>query len=387
MSESKKNTCLKRAFSLLGPSPTNKFGPKATSVLDTDDDQAVQSSGKILKWSNAPESVLIIKKFDVDLVEPFIKCATWLLKDQGLKVFVEKAVLSEDVVINHEKFKTISKDLSTFTGCSCIDLIVCLGGDGTLLYAASLFQHSMPPVVPFHMGSLGFMTSHIFSNFEETLKNVFNGKASMMLRSRLRCILTKGTDESESGASVPMGHISPCSSTDSSLDLDTCASKSYLVLNEVSVHRGISSHLCNVDLFLEDRWITSVQGDGLVISTPTGSTGYAVAAGASVVHPQVPSIMITPICPHSLSFRPVIVPAGANLKLKVSENARSSALLSFDGKGTVELEKGDVLLVRTSTHPTPCVCKSNPFDDWFDSLSECLLWNSRLQQKKLNTPK
>ena len=196
----------------------------------------------------------------------------------------------------------------------------------------------------------------------------------------------RSTEESVTAASTPTHQNYSCSSTESSLELDTNTRKSYLVLNEVSVHRGISSHLCNVDLFLEDRWITSVQGDGLVISTPTGSTGYAVAAGASVVHPQVPSIMITPICPHSLSFRPVIVPAGANLKLKVSENARSSALLSFDGKGTIELEKGDELLVRTSTHPTPCVCKSNPFDDWFDSLSECLLWNSRLQQKKLNTP-
>ena len=160
---------------------------------------------------------------------------------------------------------------------------------------------------------------------------------------------------------------------------------SFLVLNEVSIHRGKSSGICNVDLFLMDRQITSVQGDGLVISTPTGSTGYAVAAGASVVHPQVPSIMVTPICPHSLSFRPLIVPAGAELKLTVSDNARAPVDVSFDGKDTMEMNKGDVLTIRTSTHPTPCVCKSNSFDDWFDSLSECLLWNTRKQQKKLNS--
>ena len=135
-----------------------------------------------------------------------------------------------------------------------------------------------------------------------------------------------------------------------------------------------------------DRQITSIQGDGLVISTPTGSTGYAVAAGASVVHPQVPSIMVTPICPHSLSSRPLIVPAGAELKLAVSKNARAAVNVSFDGRDTIQMEKGDELFIKTSTHPTPCVCRSNPFDDWFDSLSECLLWNSRKQQKQLNQP-
>ena len=162
---------------------------------------------------------------------------------------------------------------------------------------------------------------------------------------------------------------------------------SVTVLNEVTVHRGISSHLCNVDVFIHDRWITSVQGDGLLISTPTGSTGYSVAAGSSMVHPQVQSTVITPISPHSLSFRPVVVPSSVNIKIKVSENARSSVLVSFDGKDPVELCQGDVLNVTTSEYSVPCVCNSSPVDDWFNSIRDCLLWNCRLQQKKLNASK
>jgi NAD+ kinase len=92
-------------------------------------------------------------------------------------------------------------------------------------------------------------------------------------------------------------------------------STNLLVLNEVVIDRGPSPYLSNIDLYLDGKLITSVQGDGLIISTPTGSTAYAVAAGASMIHPSVPAIMVTPICPHSLSFRPIVVPAGVELKV------------------------------------------------------------------------
>ena len=92
-----------------------------------------------------------------------------------------------------------------------------------------------------------------------------------------------------------------------------------LVLNEVVIDRGPSPYLSNIDLYLDGKLITSVQGDGLIVSTPTGSTAYAVAAGASMIHPSVPAIMVTPICPHSLSFRPIVVPAGVELKVSTRE--------------------------------------------------------------------
>ena len=182
------------------------------------------------------------------------------------------------------------------------------------------------------------------------------------------------------GSFGSLSHDSKASFSDSD---DDDNKTSFLVLNEVVVNRGSSHYLCNIDLFLEGRQITSVQGDGLIISTPTGSTAYAVAAGASMVHPDVPSILIAPICPHSLSFRPIIVPSGVELKFGVSKNARCSAWVSFDGSFSTELKYGDLVSIRTSVHPTPCVCRNNPFDDWFDSLSTCLHWNSREQQKPL----
>jgi len=88
------------------------------------------------------------------------------------------------------------------------------------------------------------------------------------------------------------------------------------VLNEVVVDRGSSPYLCNVDLYVERKLVTSVQGDGVIIATPTGSTAYAAAAGASMMHPSVPAILITPICPHSLSFRPIVLPAGVEVAVR-----------------------------------------------------------------------
>ena len=178
-------------------------------------------------------------------------------------------------------------------------------------------------------------------------------------------------------------HVPKSSSFGSSDSESEEAPSSFLVLNEAVVNRGSSQYICNLDLYLENRRITTVQGDGLIISTPTGSTAYAASAGASMLHPNVPSIMITPICPHSLSFRPIVVPSGAELMLCVSEKARGSACVSFDGQTSVEISIGDQVTIRTSVHPAPCVCQSNPFDDWFDSLSECLHWNARQSQKSL----
>lgn len=121
----------------------------------------------------------------------------------------------------------------------------------------------------------------------------------MTLRSRLRCLVSKKGDE------------------ELQVESDQTPANCYLVLNEVVVDRGPHAYLSNIELFIDSKFITSVQGDGLIVSTPTGSTAYAVAAGASMIHPSVPAIMVTPICPHSLSFRPIVVPAGVELKVRV----------------------------------------------------------------------
>ncbi|KAK9885322.1 hypothetical protein WA026_010816 [Henosepilachna vigintioctopunctata] len=325
-----------------------------------------------LTWYKPPLTVLVIKKVrDVAVLSPFVQLVQWLIQEKRMVVFVEAQVMDDSQLDQYNAFSTIKDKLMTFRDgkddlTDKIDFIICLGGDGTLLYASHLFQESVPPVMAFHLGSLGFLTPFQFENFQEQVNNVLEGNAALTLRSRLRCIVMK---KDQNGKGDEVQGKKPTS---------------LLVLNEVVVDRGPSPYLSNVDLFLDGKHITSVQGDGVIVSTPTGSTAYAVAAGASMIHPSVPAIMVTPICPHSLSFRPIVVPAGVELKISVSPDSRNTAWVSFDGRNRQELFHGDSLRVTTSIYPVPSICAQDQISDWFDSLAECLHWNVRKRQKHLD---
>ncbi|XP_076680523.1 NAD kinase isoform X5 [Andrena cerasifolii] len=294
-----RNRVLRRTRSLNAPSPIQQFGPcgrimKNSAMVMTIQDPASQR----LTWYKPPLTVLVIKKVrDSSVLPPFVQLVTWLIEEKRMVVFVEASVLEDPALATDPRFQGVRDRLQTFRDGTDdlqdrIDFIVCLGGDGTLLYASLLFQQSVPPVMAFHLGSLGFLTPFEFDNFQEQVTNVLEGHAALTLRSRLRCIIMRKAEEGK--PAKPPTNL--------------------LVLNEVVVDRGPSPYLSNIDLFIDGKHVTSVQGDGLIVSTPTGSTAYAVAAGASMIHPSVPAIMITPICPHSLSFRPIVVPAGVELK-------------------------------------------------------------------------
>lgn len=360
----------RRTRSLNAPSPVYQFGPcgrilKNSAMVMTIQDPA----GQRLTWHKPPLSVLVIKKtMDGTVVKPFTDLVNWLIWVKNMVVFVEDAVLDDPFLKNNKAFLDFKEKLCTFKEgrdelTDRIDFIICLGGDGTLLYASSLFQQSVPPVMAFHMGSLGFLTPFDFDNFQDKVNNVLEGHAALTLRSRLKCSIYRSENDNN--------------------DNTLCNNSSCLVLNEVVVDRGPSPYLSNIDLYLDGKLITTVQGDGLIVSTPTGSTAYAVAAGASMIHPSVPAIMVTPICPHSLSFRSIVVPAGVELKIMVSPEARSSVWASFDGRLRQELHHGESLKVTTSIYPVPSICDQDQISDWFDSLAECLHWNMRKKQRQL----
>ncbi|XP_030768014.1 NAD kinase-like isoform X2 [Sitophilus oryzae] len=376
---SEKQKLFRRTRSLNAPSPVQHFGPcgrimKNSAMVMTIQDPASQR----LTWYKPPLTVLVIKKVrDAAVYLPFVQLVQWLIEEKRMVVFVEAAVMDDPHLDQIGSFTTFKDRLMTFRLgkddlTDKIDFIVCLGGDGTLLYASQLFQQSVPPVMAFHLGSLGFLTPFRFDNFQEQVNNVLEGHAALTLRSRLRCTVMKKSDSKTENSSK--------------IEDECCREKpsSFLVLNEVVVDRGPSPYLSNIDLFLDGKHITSVQGDGLIVSTPTGSTAYAVAAGASMIHPSVPAIMVTPICPHSLSFRPIVVPAGVELKISVSPESRNTSWVSFDGRNRQELVHGDSLRVTTSIYPVPSICAHDQITDWFDSLAECLHWNVRKRQKHLD---
>ncbi|XP_075676368.1 NAD kinase-like isoform X1 [Dermatophagoides pteronyssinus] len=371
----------RRTRSLNAPNQCCQFGPcgsimKNPAMVMTIQDPASQR----LIWHKTPASVLVIKKIhDSLIIKPFLDLVQWLIWEKNMTVFIETSVLEDVHLKNNPLFLSIKDNVRTFRDgkenlTDKVDFIVCLGGDGTLLYASSLFQESVPPVMAFHMGSLGFLTPFEFDDFQQQINNVLKGNAALTLRSRLCCNIVRDNDSSD--IFINNGD----NSNSNNIPKNHC----HLVLNEMVVDRGPSPYLSNVDLYIDGKRITTVQGDGLIVSTPTGSTAYAVAAGASMIHPSVPAIMITPICPHSLSFRPIVVPAGVELKICVSPDSRNSAWVSFDGRNRQEIKVGDSVRVTTSIYPVPSICSEDQISDWFDSLAECLHWNVRQKQKQFD---
>lgn len=317
---------------------------------------------QMLLWKSTPKTVLLLKKLGQELMEEAKEAASFLYHQEKMNVLVEPEV--HDVFARIPGFGFVQTFYSQDTSDlhDRVDLVACLGGDGVILHASNLFRGPVPPVVSFNLGSLGFLTSHTFDDFKNDLRQVIHGNNTVdgvyiTLRLRLHCEIFRN------GKAMP--------------------GKVFDILNEVVVDRGSNPYLSKIECYEHDHLITKVQGDGVIVATPTGSTAYSTAAGGSMVHPNVPCMLFTPICPHSLSFRPVILPDSARLELKIPEDARSNAWVSFDGKRRQQLSRGDSIRISMSQHPLPTVNKSDQTGDWFRSLIRCLNWNERLDQKAL----
>ncbi|XP_022768091.1 NAD kinase 2, chloroplastic [Durio zibethinus] len=317
---------------------------------------------QMLMWKSTPKTVLLLKKLGPELMEEAKEVASFLYYQEKMNVLVEPDV--HDIFARIPGFGFVQTFYSQDTSDlhERVDFVACLGGDGVILHASNLFRGAVPPVVSFNLGSLGFLTSHTFEDCRQDLKQVIHGNNTadgvyITLRMRLRCEIFRN------GKAVP--------------------GKVFDVLNEVVVDRGSNPYLSKIECYEHDRLITKVQGDGVIVATPTGSTAYSTAAGGSMVHPNVPCMLFTPICPHSLSFRPVILPDSARLELKIPDDARSNAWVSFDGKRRQQLSRGHSVRISMSEHPLPTVNKSDQTGDWFHSLIRCLNWNERLDQKAL----
>ncbi|KAH9605951.1 hypothetical protein KSS87_012926 [Heliosperma pusillum] len=317
---------------------------------------------QMLMWKSTPKTVLLLKKLGPELMEQAKEVASYLFYQEKMNVLVEPDV--HDIFARIPGFGFVQ----TFYGQDSsglhekVDFVACLGGDGVILHASNLFRGSVPPVVSFNLGSLGFLTSHNFQDYKQDLRQVIHGNNTrdgvyITLRMRLRCEVFRN------GKAMP--------------------GKIFDVLNEIVVDRGSNPYLSKIECYEHDRLITKVQGDGIIVATPTGSTAYSTAAGGSMVHPNVPCMLFTPICPHSLSFRPVILPDSARLELKIPDDARSNAWVSFDGKRRQQLSRGDSIRISMSQHPLPTVNKADQTGDWFRSLIRCLNWNERMDQKAL----
>ena len=260
-----------------------------------------------------------------------------------------------------------------------VDLVITLGGDGTALHVASLFaKGAVPPILGISMGNLGFLmpfgglgytrscalpvscqADYIglcteLQQFEQAFRDVMESRASLLLRMRLQCAVYD-KDGQPVDRFEGLGAINNAFWQDCTGKAETSIRTGSQALNEVHLHRGRHPHLTVIETYVDGQHLTEAISDGLIVSTPTGSTAYSLSAGGPIVHPSVPSLLLTPICPRSLSFRSVLLPSDACLQMRISPKSRASAELSLDGRSVRSLEPGEYLTVSMSKYPVPCV--------------------------------
>lgn len=306
------------------------------------------------------------------------------------------------------------------------NLIVTIGGDGLLMHAGMLFQGPMPPILCVAGGSLGFLTpfgpaemvpaielslglvgaADIFENTSS--KNPMSESSGVGLQVFPPNMLTYPYEEADRDMDVIFGVNDEnddgqpshkfnfpfgvgnviCLSIRMRLDCriitrEGVVKARYNVLNEVVVDRGFSPYLAALECFCDDAHLTTVQADGVIFATPTGSTAYSLAAGSSVVHPAVPCILLTPICPHVLSFRSMVFPDHVVLRCFVPLDARAEASVAFDGKHRQELHRGESVQIQMSAHPVPTINRKDHSADWLGSLKRSFNFNARPRQRPL----
>lgn len=304
-----------------------------------------------LIWSERPRLVLVVRRWkSPELLEPAARLARWLREEMRVGVVT---------------FST--NDGSSLPGVRVVapeealdvDLVVCIGGDGTVLHASSMFPGPIPPTLPISGGSLGFMTSVAMDDARRHLQRLLRGHlepVNVSMRMRMQVTIHKsGEPPRLLGAA----------------------------LNEVLLDRGGSPFLAMLDAYVDGMYLTTVQADGIIIATPTGSTAYSLSAGGSIAAPTVPCILFTPICPHTLSFRPVLLPDSSKLRIVVPPDARASASCSLDGRTTVGLAAGDSIEVSMSRYPLPLLSNKASMEDWLRGIRGQLHWNMRQRQQGL----
>ncbi|KAH8657460.1 NAD kinase associated with ferric reductase, partial [Tricladium varicosporioides] len=322
----------------------------------------------------AVRNVMIVTKArDNQLVNYTKDLAVWLMStprygsDLGVNVYVDaklrnsKRFGAAGLIEEQPRFQHLLKYWSPdlcWSQPEKFDLVLTLGGDGTVLFTSWLFQRIVPPILSFSLGSLGFLTNFEYEKFKEHLNKIM-GEEGMRVNLRMRFTCTVYRDGK--GEEMEEG-------------------EQFEVLNELVIDRGPSSYISNLELYGDNELLTIVQADGCIFSTPTGSTAYSLSAGGSLVHPDIPAILLTPICPHTLSFRPMVLSDTMLLRVSIPRNSRATAYCSFDGKGRVELRQGDHVTIAASQYPFPTVVRSGA--EWFDSVSRTLRWNTRGAMQK-----
>lgn len=226
------------------------------------------------------------------------------------------------------------------SGCG---LVVVLGGDGTMIAAARMIGEAEVPVLGINYGSLGYLTDFRIEELHTAVESVVSGKFETDHRVMLRAELIRN------GESIADGRV----------------------LNDVVINKAALARIIAIEVRLNGLFVNSFRSDGLIVATPTGSTAYNLSAGGPIVYPSMNAVVLTPICPFTLTNRPIVIPDDAQIELKL-ESGSEGVILSLDGQTGFPLVVGDIVRIRKSRTTLNLVQPENR--NYFDVLRKKLQW-------------
>ncbi|MCX7724163.1 MAG: NAD(+)/NADH kinase [Thermodesulfovibrio sp.] len=277
---------------------------------------------------------ILYKENDNLALETAIKIQDWL-KNRGIEciVFHSVGVFSS---FTHSEITAIQNS----------DAVVVLGGDGTMLSASRIIGGKKTPIIGINMGKLGFITEISKNDLFESLEKIFSGNYEIEERSMINAQILR----------------------------DEKIINEYLGLNDIVIGKGIMAKISDFDLIINNVYVSTIKADGIIISTPTGSTAYNLSAGGPILYPTLKGLVFTPICPHTLSVRPLVLPDNFVIEIVISSSTRD-IFLTIDGQVGLPLQKNDRVKCKIASEKTYIIAPLGR--DYFRILREKLRWGER----------
>jgi NAD+ kinase len=276
----------------------------------------------------------IVANIEKEKIGEHVKSLKKWLEAKGVEVFLEEEISRKVALDGGLKGNELARKSQ---------LVVVLGGDGTMLRAARLAAGHKVPILGINMGSFGYLTEVNVNEIHSTLELIIQGKFATEKRMMLDISIKHGKTITNVGS----------------------------VLNDVVINRGSLSRMNELELEVNGKYLTTYKGDGLIVSTPTGSTAYSLSAGGPIVFPGKDLIIINPICPHTLTNRPIIFSENSNLKITLWSKDKG-AMLNLDGQQSYKIVSGDVVTVKRSRHTTMLIF--SPYRSYGEILRSKLGW-------------
>jgi NAD+ kinase len=232
-----------------------------------------------------------------------------------------------------------------------VECIMVLGGDGTLLSVARLLEEHDIPILGVNMGSVGFLTETTVAEIYASLERMLDGHYTVQQRIGLKAYLHRN------GERIPQP----------------------VVLNDVVINKGTLARIINLETYVDDLYLTTYRADGLIVSTPTGSTAYSMAAGGPILHPDIQALILTPICPYTLGQRPLVLPDTVKIEVML-QTSNEDVLVTLDGQVGITLHHREVVEIRRAAQPMKLI-RPMKRDHYFSILRTKLKWGDTVHTR------